>query len=600
MPSTGRAGPGSAGTDGEAEVRRRVAELERWFGDPADPANPLGTAAFLAADAREEPLAAAELLLERLGLTAEFVPRELGGRLTELDALARVVRVVFRRDAALGLGYGFTDFQAAVVIWAAGSPAQRQAAARLLHGGGRIVAAYPELASGSNFLANELTARPAEGAAVARLSGRKESFTNVSRADRLVLFARTGEGRHSHSVLLVDRAALPADRVADLPRRRTRGVRGCLVAGIEFADCPVPADALVGEPGGGLELTLRLFPVIRSVGPSVALGCADTALRTAVACVVDRGVVGRPSEPDGPQTLSHARSTLAGAFVDLLMCDCLALVATRAVHLAPADSGLYAAAVKYLLPQLLTDTSYELSTLLGAEFHDRDGAYGAFAKSVRDLPMIGLGAAGSAACRATVVPQLPRLARESWLRDAEPPAELFRLEAGGLPPLDFGRLSPAATGDPLAASLPGSAAATAADPGGHLAELSGLLAAELAGLREGCAALDRDGRSALLDPRGRALADRYALVLTGAACLGVWRHQQGPGAGFLADPGWLTVALTRLLRRLGTPTPKPPVDQEEPLLAEVLARFGGHRSYDLYDTPLAGGTSTDGEGRDSR
>ncbi|GAB2721733.1 acyl-CoA dehydrogenase [Kitasatospora kifunensis] len=610
-------------TVAESEVRRRVAELERCFGDPADPANPLGSAAFLAADEREEPLAAAELLLERFGLNAEFVPSGLGGRLVELDTLARVVRVVFRRDAALGLGYGFSNFLAAVVVWAAGRPEQQRAAADLLQRGRRLAAAYPELARGSNFLANELTAVPQVaagadspgGGAGVRLSGRKDSFTNVERAGALVLFVRVGEGRRSHSVLLVDRAELPADRVAELPRRRTRGVRGCLVAGIEFTDCPVPAAALLGEPGRGLELALRVFPVIRSAGPSVALGCADTALRTAVACAVDRGTVGRDpvagqgGEQGGPQPLSHARSTLAGAFVDLLLCDCLALVATRAVHLVPGDAALYAAAVKYLLPQLLTDTSYELSTLLGAEFHAHDGAYGAFRKSVRDLPMIGLGAAGSAAFRATVVPQLPRLARESWFLDAEPPTELFQLEAGRLPPLDFGLLTPAAGADPLAASLLASAAALAApcgDPAhtaqsadrAELAELVSLLVAELTGLRDGCADLDRDGRSALADPRGRALADRYALVLAGAACLGVWRGRSAAGAGFLADPGWAVAALTRLLHRLGTPTPKSAVDRGETLLAEVLARFRRHRSYDLYDTPLAGGMSTQGDGRD--
>ena len=75
-PAAGFPPPGAA----EAEVRRRIAELERAFGDPDDPHNPTGSAAFLAADAREEPLAAAELLVERFGLNDEFVPAELGGR----------------------------------------------------------------------------------------------------------------------------------------------------------------------------------------------------------------------------------------------------------------------------------------------------------------------------------------------------------------------------------------------------------------------------------------------------------------------------------------------------------------------------------------
>ncbi|MGW4160624.1 acyl-CoA dehydrogenase family protein [Streptomyces sp. NPDC004788] len=588
----------------EHEVRRRIAELERGFGDPADPDNPVGVAAFVAADSRGKPLTAAGRLLERYGLNAEFVPRDLGGRLTGLDTLARVMRVVFRRDAALGLGHGITSFLAAVVVWAAGSPEQRRTVARLLLTGRPLVSAYPELAAGSSFLSNELTATAdgaGDGPGGFRLSGRKEALNNVERAAALVLFARTGTGRHSHSALLVERDALPAGGVTALPRHRTSGIRGCQVAGIEFGDCPVPADALVGEPGHGLELVLRIFSVTRGVGPSAALGCADTALRTAVACAVDRGVVGDAADDGtGPQRVSHARSTLTGAFVDLLLCDCLALVATRAVHLVPQDAGLYAAAVKYLLPQLLTDTSYELSTLLGADFHARNGAYAAFRKNVRDLPMIGLGAAGSAACRATVIPQLPRLARTEWCASAATGVDgLFRLEADGLPPLDLGRLSPAAGGDPLAASL--ALAADAPGPeGDRPAELVRLLAGELALLRDGCAGLDRDGRSALADPRGHALAERYALILVGAACLGVWRHQQSAGTGFLARPEWLEAALARVLRRLGTGLPKATSDHEEPLLAELLARYREHRSYDLYDTPLAGAPGAPGAERAAR
>nr|WP_280719345.1 hypothetical protein [Kitasatospora sp. MAP5-34] len=779
-------GPGGA----EAEVRRRVAELEHLFGDPADPANPLGSARFLAADTRREPLAAAEQLLDRFGLNAEFVPRALGGRLDQLDTLARVVRAVFRHDAALGLGHGITNFLAAVVLWAAGTPAQQTAAARLLLGGGALAAAYPELASGSDFLSNGFTATATatatattatataaaaghgtdadadgdgdgdghgtdgdgtDGTGVFLLSGRKEAFNNASRAGALVLFARTGHGRHSHSVLLVRPAALPAERIHALPRHRTLGVRGCLVTGIAFDDCPVPAGALVGERGQGLELALKVFPVIRAVGPSTALGCADTALRTAVACVLDRtgppaadlsaavpsaadlsaavpsaadlsaadlpaappaadlsaadlpaappaadlpaagpsaavpsaadlpaagpsaavppaaavpsaagpsaavpsaavppaaagpsaadlpaappaavpaagppaappaadlsaavpsagppadlsaavpsaagpAVVRADGDPGGVPRASHARATLAGAFVDLLLCDCLALVATRAVHLVPADSGLYAAASKYLLPQLLTETSYELSTLLGAQFHTGSGAYGAFRKNVRDLPMIGLGAAGTAACRATVVPQLPRLARDCWLTPAAapPPAALFALDAGGLPPLDLARLTPAATADPLMASLTHPAPPPGRPEPREVTELGGRLLAELARLRDGCAALDAGGRPALADPRAHALADRYALVLAGAACLGVWRAQQPRPGAFLASAGWLVAALTRLLRRLGGPAPGPDTHQDGqdgPLLAEVLARYRTRRSFDLYDTPLHG------------
>ncbi|GAA2598628.1 acyl-CoA dehydrogenase [Streptomyces axinellae] len=588
----------------EVRVRYRVADLERRLGDPADPDNPLGLTALLAADERGELLAEAEDALTAFGLNAEFVPAEWGGRLERIDTLGRVVRGVFRRDASLGLGYGVTSFLAAVAVWAAGTREQRRRVAALLLGGGRLAIAYHELAHGNDFVRNEFRATPTPGGFV--LDGAKHVINNVERAEALVLFSRTDEapGSRSHSVLLIEKDRLPAGRLRYLPRYATVGVRGCQNAGIEFTDCPVPADALVGEVGDGVELALRSFQITRSVVPSMILGGGDTALRTAVGFALDRQLYNR-----SVLQIPHARATLVGAFTDLLICDCLALAATRAVHLLPGETSVYAAAVKYLLPKLLTETTYDLSIVLGANFYVRGGEYGAFQKHVRDLPMISLGHAGTAACQATIIPQLPRLARTAWFRGEPAPRGLFRVH-DPLPPLDPGRLGLAAGSDGLACSLDGVARTLSEECGERLGEyaeplaaLAGEMEEELRGLQRECAAMPAKDRTVLASPRAYAIADRYALLLAAAACLGVWRHQgdhpegcegAGPGAGtgsstgFLADPCWLAVALVRLGRRLGRPLPKLPEGWEETLLDEVLARHHEARSYDLYDTPIAG------------
>jgi hypothetical protein len=106
-------------------------------------------------------------------------------------------------------------------------------------------------------------------------------------------------------------------------------------------------------------------------------------------------------------------------------------------------------------------------------------------------------------------------------------------------------------------------------------------------LREQCAALPDITHAALVDPRVCALADRYALVLAAAACLGVWQGQDGTGT-FLSDPAWAVLALTRIGRRLGVPVPELPENTTKAVLEEVLARYRDHRSFDLYDTQLAG------------
>jgi alkylation response protein AidB-like acyl-CoA dehydrogenase len=579
----------------EAAIQRRVAELERSFGDPRDEANPLGDAALLEADARGEMLEAAERMLAGIGLNAEFVPAELGGRLTRVDTLSRVMRGVFRRDASLGIGYGVSSFLAAVAVWAGGTERQKRWTAGLLLDGGRLAVAYQELAHGNDWVRNEFSAERRDGGYM--LHGRKEVINNAERAEGLVLFSRTKRrrGSRSHSVFLVDKAELPPGRLAYLPRYSGVGIRGCYLGGLDFTECPVPAGAMVGEEGDGVQLALRSFQITRSAVPSMVLAEADTCLRTVVSFATKRQLNQR-----SVLEIPHARATVTGAFLDLLICDSLALAATRAVHVAPSETSVLAAAVKYLLPKILGETTYDLSAVLGESFYVRSGEFGVFQKHVRDLPVTSLGHAGTAACQATIIPQLPRLARRSWFRDPPAPGTLFRPRES-LAPVDYGRLVLAGDHDSLAASLLESA--EAAETAGGLGEYAQPLrrlaqgfAAELRRLREECSRLDPEDRAALASPYSYALADRYALVLAAAACLGVWlhHHQPPPGAAavpgdaFLGEPDWVTAALHRLGKRLGLRLPERSRTAEQRLLEEVLARYWDALSLDLYQTPLAG------------
>jgi alkylation response protein AidB-like acyl-CoA dehydrogenase len=601
-PAPGVAGAGRKGTppagadtenapvcEAEAAVRARVAELESRLGDAGDPENPFGNAAVLAADERRELIGEAEQMLTEFGLNAEFVPTRLGGRLDRVDALGRVLRGVFRRDASLGLGYGVTSLLAAVGVWAGGSTAQRHWTAELLLRGGRLAVAFHELAHGNDFVRNEFTALP-DGNGGYLLNGRKEVINNIERAEALVLFGRTSPapGSRSHSLLLVDKAAVPTDGYRYLPRYATAGMRGCRIGGVEFTGCPLPGHALVGAEGGGVELALRSFQITRSAVPSMVLGDADTALRTVVGFAVDRQLYGR-----SVREIPHARATLCAAFLDLLISDCMALAATRAVHLLPDEAAILASATKYLVPKLLGEATYDMSIVLGANFYVRQGEYGAFQKHARDLPMATVGHSGAAACQATIIPQLPRLARRAWFSGPPAPADLFRVH-DGLPALDTDRLVLVSGGDSLAASLVAAAGELegAADAGEYTAALRAVVRAltdELRDLREECAGLPPQDRTVLADPRVYGLADRYALVLAGASCLNVWLNQRGDAATpFLADPAWLVAALLRIGRRLGRDVPRPPEGCSEQVWDELLARTFDDRSYDLYDTPLGG------------
>ncbi|MDN0197928.1 acyl-CoA dehydrogenase [Streptomyces sp. S.PNR 29] len=576
----------AAALNSEAAVAGRVADLERRFGDPWDAANPLGHAAILAADERGLPQAQAEQLLDGFGLNAEFVPAALGGRLVRADTLARVLRAVFRRDQALGTGYGAFSVLAGASVWVAGSSAQQRWAADVLLGGGRLAVSYRELAHGNAFLRDEFTLSAGAGGGLV-LDGTKRVIINADRARGLVIVCRSSRdsGSQSHSTLLLDRQALPAGRVRDLQRYPMVGMRGCRMTGLQFTHCPVPEHSMLGQEGGGVDLALRSFAFTRSILPSMVLGGGDTALRTALRFADVHGVGGRPVQRN-PQ----ARRTLSGAFSDLLICDSLALASTRAAGLHLGITGVYAAATKYLLPILLHDAVHELSVLLGSAIYVRDGEFGIFQKHVRDLPVTSLGHAGAAAALSTITPELSALARRSWLTDTPSHARLFKVR-DDLPVLDFARLSTAAAGDPLCAELVAAAEDIETGPDSpctaQLRPITRHLVGELRRLREACAALAPLSRHSLANPHTYALADRYTLILAAAACLGVWRHQQHSQDTFLAGSGWLVTALLRICTRLGLGTPATAPGPEAEVFAELSRRFTQAASFDLYDTPLA-------------
>ncbi|MGW2233335.1 acyl-CoA dehydrogenase family protein [Streptomyces sp. NPDC001759] len=566
----------------ESAALARAARLETLLGDPHDPANPHGLKALFAADERRETPAETEHLLAETGLGSEFVPVEYGGRLTRADLLAKVLRPVFRRDVALGFGSGITSLFATSAVWAAGTEQQRRDTARVLSDGGRASILHHELAHANAILRDEFTARPAPGGG-RLLSGRKDVIINAARADAYVVYARTDAARtpRSHSVLLLDPDQLGAG-VRRLPRVETTGMRGCQFSGLQFTDCPVPEQSLVGRPGEGVAMALRTYQVNRCLIAGTVVAAADTVLHSAL-----RAVTAGRSRP----VARRWQAPLTGVFADLLACDSMATVALRALSLLPDRTHVLAAAVKYVVPDLLRENLEELATVLGSRGYERGGSeYGALDKLVRDLPVAGLGHAGTAACQAVIVPQLRALAERSWFAEEEPPPELFR-SAAELPVLDYRLLSIAGGGDFLAASLVGSAArlANVRGVGGQmtaLADLAEAFVTELRALREACRNLPAITPGSLADPAVCVLSDRYALVLAAAAVLGVWEGQDGSDP-FLAAPAWAVLALSRIGGRLGVPVPELPEGCVEMVLEELIQRFRTGRSCDLDATAPA-------------
>lgn len=546
---------------------RRADQLERLLGDPFAAGNPVGHAAVLDADERAEMLTAGERVLDGYGLGAEYVPPEYGGRLSRMDHLVEVVRSVYRRDPSLALGHSLSGFIGSVNVWAAGRDDQRRDLAGRLLGNRKVACAYHELAHG-NDLAGMALAAVRDGDRL-RLTGSKEVVTNIERADAFVVYARTDPrpGGRSHSLLLVDKALLPAGRVSYLPRFATDGMRGVQLGGVELRDCPVPADALLGEPGQGLQIALQSFQITRTTLVGMMTGLLDSGLRTTMRHVLSRRLYGRPVAD-----LPHLRSVLVGAFVDLLVCECFAAVGARALHLLPEEASVYSAAVKYFVAGALIDAMHRLGAVLGAYSYLREGDCAIFPKLLRDMRPAAFAHIARPLCQASLLPQLPALARRSWRSGLAAPTDLFAIDRE-LPPVPYERLTVSAMGrerlsPSLGAGLDRMAggADVAERQVRRLAESYLRQLHELAGV---CASLPAAEQAVTASAAAYDRVSRYVAVLVASSCFGVWLHHRGSPDRFLGDPAWLTAALARL----DTPPRRPPEAVQQRLFAELLGRY---------------------------
>ena len=307
------------------------------------------------------------------------------------------------------------------------TPEQQRRVADLLLGGGRLASvAYHELAHGNDFVRNEFRARPDRR----RLCAVRRQTRHQQR--------RTGGGTgpvqphrgHRRQPQLTrccssTRASYPPTATV-LPRYDTVGVRGCLNAGVDFTGCPLPGARARRQVGPWRRTGAALLPA-HPQRAAVHDG-RRRRHRTAHRSVLRAGPQALPPlRPGDPARPCHDRRRLPGSARQRLP--------RRSRRPAPCiwfreATSVYASAVKYLVPTLLTETVLRPVHRARRPVLCTRRGFGVFQKHVRDLPMISLGHAGTAACQAPIIPQLPRLARRSWFSGKPAPEGRLRVRDG--------------------------------------------------------------------------------------------------------------------------------------------------------------------------
>jgi alkylation response protein AidB-like acyl-CoA dehydrogenase len=563
---------------------RTAESFERDFGDPADPHSRLSFAAALDLDEREEYPSAQHVLLDSWRLPELFIPAACGGQLTSFEEVFALLRALSRRDLTVALSHVIT-FLGAVPVWIAGSDDQKRAAADLIRGGGKIAFALTERAHGSDLLANELEARE-EGDRLL-ISGEKWPIGNATRSTAMTLFARTRAegGPRGFSLLFADKRLLDPAGFHHLPKTKTVGLRGSDLSGIGFDRCAVPAAVRIGQAGSGFELALKSLQITRVMCGGLSLGAGDTALRLAVDFALSRRLYGG-SVFDIP----HARLTLSNAFVDLLICDCVAISAVRALQARPAQASVWSAVAKYFVPSTVENVMRDLSVVLGARFFLRDGhPWNMFQKMVRDSSIVSVFEGSTLVQLQALGFQLEQLTAES----ATPGPDLSRrLEtvfslSMPLPPFDPTQLDLLSRdGDDAVAGIrilcEQLRAAKASDASLNAVQR---VAAEqrrlTADVRE---AQPLSGRSARL----LQLAKRFAHLHAAACCCHFWIYNRDILGEFFRPEEWLSRCLSRLHSEDGT------AGEDRHVAQELLDRSRSRELFSAVPFQLASQGTTNG------
>ncbi|MDN3262252.1 acyl-CoA dehydrogenase family protein [Streptomyces sp. CSDS2] len=576
----------------------RAGRFDRSLGHPSRRDLPFFAARLRELDAAEAFPTDAVARLDALGLPAYYVPAQHGGALDSYEELLQLVRVVARRDLTVAIAHTKT-YLGAVSTWVGGSAGQAKELGDRVRSGAVVSWGLTERSHGSDLLSGELTATPVAGGY--RLDGEKWLINNATRSELVCVLARTSPtgGTRGYSLLLADKSCLDKGSYESLPAARTHGIRGADISGIAFDGAVVPASALIGEEGEGIETVLRSLQITRTICAALSLGAGDRALRIATRFGLEHRLYGKRLI-DLPQ----AHRALTEAYADLLAMEAVTLVASRGVHTLTEEMSVSSAAVKYLVPTTVDELISAMGQFLGARsFLSEEFEHGLFAKLERDHRIVGIFDGNTLVNLNALINQFATLARgyRAGRTDAEGLAAAAALDAP-TPAFDPARLLlTSRTGNSVAASLPrslvelrelvkaGEAPESLLTVAEHLLRISDTTHERMAAHRPS----PRDVPATAFD-----LAHRYTLCSAAAACLQVWLRNRNTvaadtsaTAGLWQDGLWAEAALTRLAERL-TPGALPEdgadgsavLDRLMPLLID---QYDSGEMFSLLPFPLA-------------
>ncbi len=229
-----------------------------------------------------------------LGYLGICVPEKYGG--TALDTLSAVtVLVEFAKvNAALAHIVNAHSFCFCRLLVKFGSEKQKEFYLNQLALGRKVGTFALTEPDGCNLDNIKLTAKRRDNYYI--LNGTKCMITYASCADYALIFTKTGQAgediEHSYSFFIVDLKKTEGINIGK--PEMTMGMEGTQIAEINFSDCKIPADNLLGKEGDGLNIVGNMLEISRTTNAAVALGIALSAYQEAVKFAHHRLLNGKP------------------------------------------------------------------------------------------------------------------------------------------------------------------------------------------------------------------------------------------------------------------------------------------------------------------
>jgi alkylation response protein AidB-like acyl-CoA dehydrogenase len=228
--------------------------------------------------------------LARAGFNAVHIPEEYGGAGGDSIAAVLVIEEVARACASSALIPAVNKLGTMPLLLAGSEDLKKQVLPPVAAGEAMFSYALSEREAGSDAAA--MRTRAVRDGDTWVLNGTKCWITNAGVSTYYTVMAVTepGAGARGISAFVVHKDD-PGFSVG--AKERKLGIKGSPTCEIYFADCTIPADRIIGEPGTGFKTALRTLDHTRLTIGAQALGIAQGAVDAAIAYVCERRQFGQ-------------------------------------------------------------------------------------------------------------------------------------------------------------------------------------------------------------------------------------------------------------------------------------------------------------------